>query len=50
MTPSEFIAFVAPAAEGMAHLRIIRYVWDDISHDLFAKPTLLLVILRQIAQ
>ena len=24
MTPSDFLAFVAPAAEGMAHLRIIR--------------------------
>ena len=26
MTPSDFLAFVAPAAEGMAHLRIIRLV------------------------
>ena len=26
MTPSEFLAFVAPAEEGMAHLRMIRYV------------------------
>lgn len=25
MTPSDFLAFVAPAAEGMTHLRIIRY-------------------------
>lgn len=25
MTPSDFLAFVAPAAEGMAHLRMIRY-------------------------
>jgi BRCA1-associated protein len=25
MTPSDFLAFVAPAAEGMAHLRLIRY-------------------------
>ena len=24
MTPSDFLAFVAPAAEGMAHLRMIR--------------------------
>lgn len=24
MTPSDFLAFVAPAAEGIAHLRIIR--------------------------
>src|ERR1700722_1166390 len=24
MTPSDFLSFVAPAAEGMAHLRIIR--------------------------
>jgi hypothetical protein len=24
MTPSDFLAFVAPAAEGMAHLRLIR--------------------------
>jgi hypothetical protein len=26
MTPSDFLAFVAPAQEGMAHLRIIRCV------------------------
>jgi BRCA1-associated protein len=26
MTPSDFLAFVAPAVEGMAHLRIIRRV------------------------
>lgn len=26
MTPSDFLAFVAPAAEGMAHLRMIRLV------------------------
>ena len=26
MTPSDFLAFVAPAVEGIAHLRIIRYV------------------------
>jgi BRCA1-associated protein len=25
MTPSDFLTFVAPAAEGMAHLRMIRY-------------------------
>lgn len=25
MTPSDFLAFVAPAADGMAHLRMIRY-------------------------
>lgn len=24
MTPSDFLAFVAPAVDGMAHLRIIR--------------------------
>lgn len=24
MTPSDFLTFVAPAAEGMAHLRLIR--------------------------
>lgn len=24
MTPSDFLAFVAPAADGMAHLRLIR--------------------------
>lgn len=28
MTPSDFLAFVAPAAEGMAHLRMIRLVLD----------------------
>ena len=27
MTPSDFLAFVAPAQEGMAHLRMIRYVF-----------------------
>ena len=27
MTPSDFLSFVAPAAEGMIHLRMIRY--DD---------------------
>lgn len=26
MTPSDFLAFVAPAADGIAHLRMIRYV------------------------
>lgn len=26
MTPSDFLSFVAPAAEGMAHLRMIRWV------------------------
>ena len=26
MTPSDFLAFVAPAVDGIAHLRIIRYV------------------------
>jgi BRCA1-associated protein len=26
MNPSDFLAFVAPAAEGMAHLRLIRDV------------------------
>lgn len=26
MTPSDFLAFVAPAAEGMAHLRLVRLV------------------------
>jgi BRCA1-associated protein len=29
MTPSDFLGFVAPAAEGMAHLRMIRYVFLD---------------------
>ena len=27
MTPSDFLAFIAPAQEGMAHLRMIRYVY-----------------------
>lgn len=27
MTPSDFLAFVAPAAEGMAHLRLVRLVF-----------------------
>lgn len=26
MTPSDFLTFVAPAVEGIGHLRIIRYV------------------------
>jgi len=26
MTPSDFLAFIAPAQEGMAHLRMIRCV------------------------
>lgn len=26
MTPSDFLEFVAPAVEGISHLRIIRYV------------------------
>jgi BRCA1-associated protein len=30
MTPSDFLAFVAPAEDGMAHLRMIRYVF--VSH------------------
>lgn len=25
MTPSDFLAFVAPAAQGMSHIRMIRY-------------------------
>jgi BRCA1-associated protein len=25
MTPSDFLAFVAPVVDGIAHLRIIRY-------------------------
>lgn len=33
MTPSDFLAFVAPAAEGMAHLRIIR--WASIFQTTF---------------
>lgn len=31
MTPSDFLAFVAPAAEGMSHLRLIRYVSQNQS-------------------
>jgi BRCA1-associated protein len=31
MTPAEFLAFVAPAADGMAHLRIIRWVLGCLS-------------------
>ena len=27
MTPSDFLAFVAPASEGMTHIRIIRCVY-----------------------
>ncbi|THH13447.1 hypothetical protein EW146_g6771 [Bondarzewia mesenterica] len=30
MTPSDFLAFVAPAAEGMAHLRMIRKMEDAV--------------------
>ncbi|KIM68019.1 hypothetical protein SCLCIDRAFT_13720 [Scleroderma citrinum Foug A] len=33
MTPSDFLAFVAPAAEGLAHLRLIR---DSIPNRCFA--------------
>lgn len=29
MTPSDFLDFVAPAVEGISHLRIIRYVQDQ---------------------
>lgn len=25
MTPSDFLAYVAPAAQGMSHIRMIRY-------------------------
>lgn len=31
MTPSDFLAFVAPAAEGMAHLRLVRSVVLPVS-------------------
>jgi hypothetical protein len=27
MTPSDFLAFIAPAQEGMAHLRMIRWAF-----------------------
>lgn len=30
MTPSDFLAFVAPAAEGLAHLRLIRSAHLDL--------------------
>lgn len=29
MTPSDFLDFVAPAVEGISHLRIIRYVHPE---------------------
>ena len=32
MTPSDFLAFVAPAAEGMTHLRMIRYAFLTYKH------------------
>ena len=38
MTPSDFLAFVAPAVEGIGHLRIIRYVRD---HSCTAKTCLI---------
>lgn len=30
MTPSDFLAFVAPAAEGLAHLRLVRSAPFDV--------------------
>lgn len=49
MTPSDFLAFVAPAVEGIGHLRIIRYVSQsqilrNLSNSHFFPP----VTLRQI--
>jgi BRCA1-associated protein len=48
MTPSDFLAFVAPAVEGIGHLRIIRYV--DIAFKqnlvLHAEPGLISQRLR----
>jgi BRCA1-associated protein len=41
MTPSDFLAFVAPAEEGMAHLRMIRYVsCNPSTYDSFMKYAL----------
>lgn len=34
MTPSDFLAFVAPAAEGMSHIRLIRCVLLSTNHVL----------------
>lgn len=49
MTPSDFLAFVAPAVEGIGHLRIIRYV--DIENPvLYAETGLILATLHLIAQ
>lgn len=39
MTPSDFLTFVAPAAEGMAHLRMIRYVPCPCSVLTMSYPT-----------
>jgi hypothetical protein len=43
MTPSDFLAFVAPAVEGIGHLRIIRYVetivaLQNLSSNLHLSP------------
>jgi BRCA1-associated protein len=43
MTPSDFLEFVAPAVEGIGHLRIIRYVDLAFKQNLVlhAKPGLI---------
>lgn len=48
MTPSDFLAFVAPAAEGMAHLRMIRLVFDWRCFPSRCSPSSITVTLRRI--
>lgn len=47
MTPSDFLTFVAPAVEGIGHLRIIRYV-SFLDPFLIARVILSTGILLQI--
>jgi BRCA1-associated protein len=50
MTPSDFLAFVAPVAEGMAHLRIIRLAALVVIERVFTRKRDLLGIARLIVQ
>lgn len=40
MTPSDFLAFVAPAQEDMSHLRIVRWVSCGMQHRAYIKYVL----------
>ena len=40
LTPSDFLAFVAPAQEGMSHLRMVRWVPCGLQRRVYIKHVL----------